>query len=1189
MATWYFKNSVDNNWETLGNWWSNSDGTGSHPPTIPWNGNNDHGNYFSNPTSADNLSVCNGYTGNIVVQEVIGSYEWVPTGTCNISNLTFNFVVYGGNWAGNNIVANYYISGGTFSGNSLTSNFEIQAENGLNIYILTDTLINNGDIMPTVYLGGHTNLVNHGTIRPNAIIYQILYNGIPVNAGYNGVHYTNGFVVNDSYTGFDFDYYLDPSGTIQYCFVNGIEQSPDCTGNCDGSCLGCVPSTTECCIYGCTDASACGYNSGATCDDGSCYWNCNDSGARNYHDGCNSCWYTDCNDSSACNYDENSFGSSECSWGCTDIHARNYHAGCDQCWYVDCYDPSACNYDENSFGSSECTYPDYCRSCDGSCACNDCGAGCDSSYDNCSTCIVNGTGTPCNSACNYGICGCEDSYGCGCNPDASSIPSDVCGFCGGNSYAGCNDGSACNYDYGAGCDDGSCAWNCNDGSARNYHDSCNGCWYTDCNDSTACNYDGNSFGNTECSWGCADEGARNYHDSCNSCWYTDCNDTGAYNYDSNSFGNSECAYGCNDSGARNYHDGLNNACWYVDCNNGGACNYDPNSFNDNECSYPSDGCHNCNGDCTCSDAGCGCNTENDDCGHCVAVGAGCYSGCCGNTCGDYADSDYFGNSCCHSAIGTDSFGRALCDGSYGTCNDPTACGEDIYGCMYTRDTLGICYGDAVLDCAGNPYSPINELELDLTLVDGLFGQMYYNGGDISASFSDGPNAEDPQFFNLHPEYKTLTYTTTEIRNFYVNDEYKIQNLNPTDFTQFGGSNALQQYSWQFVGRFRAPYTDDFSFSTWSDDASYLWLGANALTGYDLNNALVSNGGSHGNQQQSSFPIPLNSGEYYPIRIQFGQGGGGAVLSVAYSSNTETNVTNWSGIAYSYPQCSPDFAINGQCCPSASGSLGSGLVAYWNFDNNLVDHTLNGHNLSGYNGYGYNSGIANSGVYFPDSTNSGMYFPDGSGSFVNNLDITGDQNWSISCWFKFDNIYGNSYPQAIWGFGNAPSIGGDTTLYLNGTGGISLYSNGQGGPSSIIPNTGEWYHSVVSASPTGLNLYINNDLALSLSDESDHSFSGLSISDFLGEGSSGMYTISATVDEMGFWNRELNANEICNLYYSGSGNAFPFTKQPLCYTVIPPSSGMFIPNFITPGLPISPAFNGQFQLSQLMGLPPTIQF
>ena len=650
--------------------------------------------------------------------------------------------------------------------------------------------------------------------------------------------------------------------------------------------------------------------------------------------------------------------------------------------------------------------------------------------------------------------GCGICYG-GCNSYCGDCGNSTCVSEGGGSY-GCTDSSACTYSNTATCDDGSCSWTCNDIYARNYHDGCNYCWYTDCNDNTACNYDSNSFGTSECSWGCNNSGARNYHDGCNYCWYVDCNNSSACNYDSNSFGTSECQF-------------------YDDCGN-------------------------CNG--------------------------GCTSGCCNNTCGDYTNTDYFGNSCCNSTISNDSFGRALCSGYNGTCSDQSACGEDLVGCLY-NDGLNVCGGDAAIDCAGQYYSPINELELSIRMKDGLFGQMYYNGGDPSASFSDGPDAGNPQFFNKYPQYKTKTYTTTEIRNFYVDTDNVIQNLNNVDFTQFDGSDALQQYSWQFVGRFRAPYTDDFSFSTWSDDASYLWLGNKAITGYFTGNADVNNGGSHGNQDVSSNPISLTSGEYYPIRIQYGQGAGGGILSVAYSSSSETNVTNWSGISYSTPQCSPQASINGQCCPSGSGSLASGLVAYWNFDNNLIDHTLHGYNLSGYSGYGYNSGIVNSGVYFAD----------GSGSFVNNLNISGGQTWSISCWFKFDNIYGNNYPQAIWGLGGGGY--GDTTLYLNGADGIALYSYGQGGNTNIIPNTGEWYYSAVNASPTGVNLYINNNLAYSITNPSDNSFSGLSLSDFLGEGNSGDYTISATVDEMGLWSRELTVNEICNLYYSGSGNAFPF--------------------------------------------------
>jgi hypothetical protein len=38
-----------------------------------------------------------------------------------------------------------------------------------------------------------------------------------------------------------------------------------------------------------------------------------------------------------------------------------------------------------------------------------------------------------------------------------------------------------------------------------------------------------------------------------------------------------------------------------------------------------------------------------------------------------------------------------------------------------------------------------------------------------------------------------------------------------------------------------------------------------------------------------------------------------------------------------------------------------------------------------------------------------------------------------------------------------------------------------------------------------------------------------------------------------------------------------------------SSNIFIPNFVAPGLPISLDSNRKFSLSQVIGLPPTIQF
>ena len=185
-----------------------------------------------------------------------------------------------------------------------------------------------------------------------------------------------------------------------------------------------------------------------------------------------------------------------------------------------------------------------------------------------------------------------------------------------------------------------------------------------------------------------------------------------------------------------------------------------------------------------------------------------------------------------------------------------------------------------------------------TILNGLFGQMYYDNGQTDGSFSDGIDDNNPQWFNNNAQFKTRTYIATELRNFYVDNSNVIQNLDNYDDLYSAGGNALEQYSWQFLGYFKAPYTDSFSFTTWSDDASYLWIGDNALSGYSLANVNVNNGGSHPVQIASSDTILLNSGQSYPVRIQFGQGGGGAALSVAYNSSSEEAITNWGGICYS---------------------------------------------------------------------------------------------------------------------------------------------------------------------------------------------------------------------------------------------------------------------------------------------------
>jgi len=79
------------------------------------------------------------------------------------------------------------------------------------------------------------------------------------------------------------------------------------------------------------------------------------------------------------------------------------------------------------------------------------------------------------------------------------------------------------------------------------------------------------------------------------------------------------------------------------------------------------------------------------------------------------------------------------------------------------------------------------------------------------------------------------------------------------------------FSSQWLGYFQAPHTATYTFYRSSDDASGMWLGLNAITGYtDLN--------------QFEGTIALTEGQLVPIRLQYGNAGGPKSLNFSWSDN-----------------------------------------------------------------------------------------------------------------------------------------------------------------------------------------------------------------------------------------------------------------------------------------------------------------
>ena len=165
-------------------------------------------------------------------------------------------------------------------------------------------------------------------------------------------------------------------------------------------------------------------------------------------------------------------------------------------------------------------------------------------------------------------------------------------------------------------------------------------------------------------------------------------------------------------------------------------------------------------------------------------------------------------------------------------------------------------------------------------------------------------------FTSAPSYAAGLYKTTY--NGYFSDT-------PTWFatatpTTFGANPATSvqttiiqepatddgtNFSVQWLGYFLPATTETYTFYTSSDDGSFMWIGANALSGFTTGNATVSNGGAHA-QTEASGTAALTAGVYYPIRIQFGEIGGGDVMSFNFSTATITKTTNVTGRVFYNP-------------------------------------------------------------------------------------------------------------------------------------------------------------------------------------------------------------------------------------------------------------------------------------------------
>ena len=103
-------------------------------------------------------------------------------------------------------------------------------------------------------------------------------------------------------------------------------------------------------------------------------------------------------------------------------------------------------------------------------------------------------------------------------------------------------------------------------------------------------------------------------------------------------------------------------------------------------------------------------------------------------------------------------------------------------------------------------------------------------------------------------------------------------------------------SYQFLGYFKAPYSETFTFTMNTDDKGFLWIGSNALAGnFNAGNAFIAT-----NVNSVSNTVALTAGQIYAFRLQVGNGPGPGLVNLTVSSPSLAVTSNLTSLSLFNP-------------------------------------------------------------------------------------------------------------------------------------------------------------------------------------------------------------------------------------------------------------------------------------------------
>lgn len=349
-------------------------------------------------------------------------------------------------------------------------------------------------------------------------------------------------------------------------------------------------------VLGCTDATACNYNSTATEEDNSCTYPVDDYGVA----------YVDCDGNCLNDADSDGVCDEAEVEGCMDAEACNYDStatddvGCEYLSCAGCTIPSACNYspDNEIINNTVCEFAQAGYDCDGNCI----------DINNNGTCDID----------EPTVLDCFDATACNYNENTNVVDNSLCIYL------------ANDCDYCSGETDGTGVIVDNDADDDGV---CDPDEITGCQDATACNYNINAtnppVAGQECVYtsepcdtcsgdddgtGTVVDGDSDEDGVCAPDEITGCQDAAACNYNVNATdppaAGQECVYATDPcdvcSGLTNGTgfvvdgdvdgDGICNTLETVGCTYDGACNYNENATEDDGTCVFATGCDTCSGE-----------------------------------------------------------------------------------------------------------------------------------------------------------------------------------------------------------------------------------------------------------------------------------------------------------------------------------------------------------------------------------------------------------------------------------------------------------------------------------------------------------------------------------------------------------------------------------------------------------------